>query len=112
MWNYFHVRCFTCYLRISLRYCYSYLCLQPKTQDILIHRTKLQTYHRHYENFFAFELFHMLSVDDQPGGFHPVLPRHITDLEFSGMARFEDVLDFPNRVMNYYRVPCPINWVR
>jgi hypothetical protein len=83
----------------------------PKTQDFFIHRTKLQIYHRHFEKIFTFELFHILSVDGQPGGFHPILPRHITDLEFSGMARFEDVLDFPNRVMNYYREPCPIDWI-
>ena len=82
----------------------------PKTQDTLIHRTKLQTYHRHSEEIITFELFHILSVDGQPGGFHPVLPRHITDLEFSGMARFEDVMDFPKRVMNHYREPCPIDW--
>jgi len=82
-----------------------------KTQDFLLHRTKLQTYHRPYEKIYTFELFHILSVDGQPGGFHPVLPRHITDLEFSGMSRFEDVVNLPPRIMNYYREPRPINWV-
>ena len=52
-----------------------------------------------------------MSVDGQPGGFHPVLPRHITDLEFPGMARFEDVMDNPNQVMKYYREPCLIDYV-
>ena len=83
----------------------------PKTQDTLTHRTKLQTYHRHHEDIITFELFHILSVDGQPGGFHPVLPRHITDLEFSGMARFEDAMDYPNQVMKHYREPSPIDWV-
>ena len=81
----------------------------PVAQELLIHRTKLQTYHRHYEKTLTFELLHILPVDGLPGGFHPVLPRHISDLDLFGMARFNEVLGFSQHLMKHYREPHPKN---
>jgi len=82
----------------------------PMRQEFIIHRSKLLTYHRHYETSSTFELLHIMSVDGKPGGFHPVLPRSITNLKFFGMERFHEVLEFSRRDMSNYRELCPVNW--
>jgi len=82
----------------------------PPTQEFLILPTKFEHYLRPWKDSTkSFEVLHILSSSDQPGGFHPVLPENLSDLEFFGMGRFHEVLNWSSQNQKLYQGD-PIDW--
>ena len=82
----------------------------PLTQEFLILPPKFQNYLDTWKNSTkSFEVLHILSSCDQPGGFHPVLPEDLSDLEFFGMGRFHEVLNWSSQNQKLYQGH-PIDW--